>query len=328
VVAFFATQVVISLLQTSAMATALWRALPPSPGRSRFRREMVASTWRFTAGTTAISVTAVVLTQADKVLVSGILPLREFGYYSLASQVAASVLLLVAPVYAGVFPRLSALVATPGPRDDLAALYNKACQVVAILVLPTAAVLAAFSTQVLLMWTGSAQTAAGADTVMSILLIGSALNGLCFLPFALQLAHGWTRLALAQNVISIVVLIPAVVGATLTYGSVGAAAMWLIVNLGYVTIFVRVMHRRILPAQRAQWYRRSFLAPTFAVAAIVLVGRLAEPELHPALQLAWIACVFACAVAAAVAATGSASWFVPRLANTLARRRPIPVSSK
>lgn len=321
VVAFFATQAAISLLQTSAMATALWRSLPKSAQRSRFRRETLASVWRFTVGTTAISITAVVLTQTDKVLVSGILPLREFGYYSLAGQLAASVLLLVGPVYASVFPRLSALTAR-GSRDALAALYNRACQLVAVLVMPTAAVLVAFSTQLLLMWTGSAQTAAAADTLVRVLVIGSALNGLCVVPFALQLAHGWTRLALGQNVIAIVVLVPAVVWAAHAYGAVGAAVMWPIVNLGYVVIGVRLMHRKLLPEQRSHWYRRTFLAPLSAVAAMVGIGRLAEPELPAALQLAWIGCVFVGAVGAAVAVTGSAGWFRSRLVRTVARRRP------
>lgn len=311
-VAFFATQALVSLLQTGAMAGALWRALPSSDQRPQFRRAMIVSVWRFTAGTTIISITAVVLMQTDKLLLSRMLPLTEFGYYSLASQVAISVLLLVGPVYASVFPRLSALTESDAPQA-LANIYNRASQLVAILVLPAAAVLAAFSTPLLLIWTGNAGIADGAGTLLAVLVIGSALNGLSTVPFALQLAHGWTRLALAQNLIAIALLAPAIIWSARTFGAVGAAVMWPLVNAGYVLIGVRLMHRRLLQDQGSLWYRRSFFAPAIAVSAVVAAGWLAEPLLPPVLQLVWIGWVFIGAVAAAIAATGSAGWLLPRL---------------
>lgn len=320
VVAFFAAQAAVSLLQTTAMAMALWRSLPDSRERPRFRRSMFTTLWRFTAGTTAISITAVVLTQTDKLLVSRLLSLRDFGYYTIAGQIAASIALIVGPVYSSVFPRLSALSAGT-QTDALAILYDRACQVLAILLLPTAAVIAAFSTQLLFIWTGNAHIAAETDSIVSILVAGSALNGLYVVPFALQLAHGWTRLALIQNLTTIIVLVPAVIWAARTYGAVGAAAMWPAVNLGYLVVGIRLMHRRLLPERLASWYRRAFLSPLTAVVSVVVAGRLLEPAMPSPLQLLWIGGVFVCAVAAAVAATGSSHWLLPRIVGTLPGRR-------
>ena len=62
----------------------------------------------------------------------------------------------------------------------------------AVLVLPVAAVIAFFSFDILLLWTGSTKTASVASPIVSVLVIGMALNALMTLPYALQLSHGWT----------------------------------------------------------------------------------------------------------------------------------------
>jgi hypothetical protein len=76
-------------------------------------------------------------------------------------------------------------------------------------VLPIAAVISVFSFDVFRLWTGSAEIAHNAAPIASILVIGSALNGLMVLPYSLQLAHGWTSIGLRINFFLIVLLVPA-----------------------------------------------------------------------------------------------------------------------
>ena len=104
-----------------------------------------------------ISVSAIILTQLDKVILSKLLSLEMFGYYTLAG-VASSVVpvMLVGPMFNALFPRFTSLVAmNDEPRSKL--LYHQGSQLMAVLVLPVAAVLAFFSFDILLLWTGSAR---------------------------------------------------------------------------------------------------------------------------------------------------------------------------
>src|SRR5205814_1985617 len=61
--------------------------------------------WRFSLGMSAISVTGLILTHLDKVILSRLLPLQSFGHYSLAGTVARGLYVLITPVFSAYFPR-------------------------------------------------------------------------------------------------------------------------------------------------------------------------------------------------------------------------------
>jgi hypothetical protein len=92
-------------------------------------------------------------------------------------------------------------------------------------------------------------------------------------PYAAQLAHGWTRLGATLNVIAAVCMVPALAYFVPRYGPVAAGWVWVAINLSYISIGVPLMHRRILRREKAGWYLQDLLAPFAgcAVAAILMV---------------------------------------------------------
>jgi O-antigen/teichoic acid export membrane protein len=274
--AFFAWQALVAVLQTTVAGVALWRRLPASPARPRFDRARLADSWRFAAGMAAISFTAVVLTQMDKVVLSKLLSLEAFGHYTLAATVAGALYILFLPLFQAVFPRLSHLVAADD-TEGVRALYRRSAQWVAVLVLPAAVVLVLFGHDVMLLWTRDPAVADATWLVLALLAAGTALNGLMNIPYALQLAYGWTAFAFYQNVVAIVTLVPAVVLASRRFGPAGAAAVWLLLNFGYVTVGITVMHRRLLRGEQRHWYDDT-VVPLLAATAAAGLARLAFPS--------------------------------------------------
>ena len=63
----------------------------------------------FMVGMGGTSIALLLLTQLDKVILSRALTLEMFGYYMLATSVAANLLRLVVPVQQAIFPRFSTL---------------------------------------------------------------------------------------------------------------------------------------------------------------------------------------------------------------------------
>ena len=85
--AFFFWQALVALLQVLVFRIALWRSL--STGiNPEFCKDVLSRLWKFAAGMTGISLLATILTQLDKVLLSKMLSLSDFGYYVFASTVA------------------------------------------------------------------------------------------------------------------------------------------------------------------------------------------------------------------------------------------------
>jgi len=320
IVAFFVWQLAASAIQIALVVAALWWRLPAGR-RPRFRAELLSPIWRFAAGMSGISVLALVLTQIDKIVLSRILPLKEFGYYALASVVSLGLYTLILPVFDAFFPRFSALVALHDP-DALRRVYHRACQLMSVLILPIAAVLALWADRVLLLWTRDPAIVAQTRSLVPILVCGTALNGLMALPFALQLAHGWTRLTLAANAIGVALMIPLLFEATRRFGSPGAASVWLVLNVGYVIFLPHPIPRRLLPGETARWYLRDVGAPLAAALAgaslpLLLVSRGAPADAP--------ADLFRIAIAWGLA-SGAALLTVPELRGVLRgmlRRREI-----
>jgi len=268
--AFLVWQVAINFLQTLVTGVALWRSLPPANAADSFRLSLLREVWRFAAGMTGISVMAVVLTQLDKVILSKVLSLEAFGYYTLAWRVAVGLYYLAGPVSAAFFPRFSQLAALDDQRE-LARLYHRSCQFMSVMLLPVSVVLAVFPTEFLLLWTTNAEIAQRTHTLLALLVIGTAINGLMTLPLALQLAHGWTRLVFVINTVAVIVLAPMIYFMSLYYGGIGAAWVWITLNCGYVTIMLQMMHRRLLPGHLRDWFLVDVGMPLVAALGVAVL---------------------------------------------------------
>jgi O-antigen/teichoic acid export membrane protein len=301
--AYVAWFMAISLVDTLLTGLLLWRSLPKAPARPTFSGQVLAGIWRFAAGMTGISVISIILTQLDKMILVKILPLDAFGYYSLASRVAGGLSYLTSPVCAAFFPRFSQLV-TRNDTQELARLYHRACQLMSVLIMPPAAVLTLFSYELLLVWTQDRSIAENGHLVLSLLTVGTALNAVASLPHVLQLAYGWTRLALVGNTAAALLLVPLIYFMSVKYGGVGAAIVWVILNALYIGVVVTLMHRRLLRGELWRWYRHDIGQPLLATATIGSLWYLLIPTSEsgwltvPELMLASIA-MFAAAVVAA-----------------------------
>jgi O-antigen/teichoic acid export membrane protein len=273
ILAFFEWQIVVSVISTGLMALALWRSLPQNKGSARFRISIWNSVWRFAVGMSGISATVLLLTQLDKIILSRLLSLEFFGYYTLAWTVANGLTTLTGSVFTVVFPVFSRQAALMD-LDGLKQMYHRSCQLMSVLILPTAIFVSLFAPEILKAWVRNPVTVVNTHLLVSMLIIGTALNGLMNLPYALQLAHGWTSLAFYTNVVSVVILIPLLLIATSHYGAIGAAAVWIALNAGYVLFQLQIMHRRLLVGEQISWYIKDVGMPLAAALFVLLIGRM------------------------------------------------------
>ena len=258
--AYFQWQFIVSILGVTLTGLMLWRQLPKAERAARFSIPVLRSVWRFAAGMTGISIVSLLLMQTDKILLSTLLPLDMFGYYTLANTVAAASVFLVSAVFMAMFPRFSQLVAL-GDQNGLKNLYHQASQLLSVAVIPVVLMVAFFSFDLMHLWTGDRVIAENTGMLLSLLVIGTGLNGLMHMPYALQLANGWTGLTIRINTVAVLVLVPALFWVVPIYGAVGAAWVWVLLNTGYLTIGIGLMHRRLLRGEKWRWYKADVAAP-------------------------------------------------------------------
>jgi O-antigen/teichoic acid export membrane protein len=271
-------QVAIGAAQTATMAVLFWHFLPTGEHRPSFRRERFAEVAHFAAGMAGISVLSFFLTYADRIVLSKVLPLDQFGYYTLAATTSAVLAPFVQSFFNAFYPRFSNMVAAADQRA-IAKLYHTGTQLLTVMIAPVAAMLALFSHEILLIWSRDPILATNSGPILTLLIIGVALNGLATLPYALQLAYGWTRLTLFQNAFALALMLPATWWLANHLGSRGVAAGWIFLNLGFVAVTVPLMHRRLLHGELGRWYLHDILPPTAAAVAVAIAARFALPSI-------------------------------------------------
>lgn len=288
---FFLWHVLVAVAQLFVLRIIMWRHFPQPTERSRPSLAALGPLWRFAGGTAAIGATSVVLTQMDKLLVSKLVPLEEFAYFSLASMAAAVPAILAGPISNAVYPRLAQLV-DGNSWKELSSLYHDTSQFVAVIVIPLGVTIHMSTYPLIHLWIGDQLVAEQVSPILKILVVGSTLLALMVIPYRLQLAAGWTRLPLGVNIVAILILGPALVVLTQKYGPIGAAWIWLTLNLGYVIGTIQLMHRRLLPGEKWAWYVDDIGKPALGalLAAILLqhllAGWLQETGLRSFIALA------------------------------------------
>jgi len=167
--------------------------------------------------------------------------------------------------------------------------YHGATQWVTMFVLPPALVMAMFAEPLLWTWSGDAVVSGRTAPLLTLLALGTLLNGLMQVPYVTQLAHGWTALTVRMNLLAVLVLIPGVLWSVPRYGAMGAAWAWLALNAAYVFVGMHFMFRKLLPTEKRRWYRDAVLFPLIAASTLSGMLKLAWPapseRVHSALWL-------------------------------------------
>lgn len=276
--AFFVWQVLISMVSLAILTTVTYSSLPRGRRGGRLSVDALRSVWRFAGGMVGITFLSLLLTQVDKILLSRLLTLSEYGLYALAAVVAGGLYMLVSPVTQAWFPRLSQLQAASDMGGVIRA-YHQGAQLVSAILGSVAIVLIVFSEAILVLWTQDSDLADRTAPLLSLLALGNLLNGLMWIPYQTQLAYGWTGLTIRINTVAVLLVVPAILWVTPRYGSQGAAWVWVILNAGYLLVGVHFMYRRILTGEKWRWYREDVLQPVLAAAAVASIFNWIFPYL-------------------------------------------------
>ena len=296
---YFVWHILVSAIQLLATAGVLWVSMPAGTRRARFDHSRLFSIARFAAGAGGSAALGTVLGQMDKIVLSRVLPLEQFGAYSLVVILVSSLTLFISPVFTASYPRLSE-VAARGGVQSISETYHQTTQVMACLILPAAGLLIAFAPMCLLIWTGNAAIAEWAAPILVLLVIGTTVNGLMHLPYALQLAFGWTRAGLYLAMCSVAMFAPMMLWSAVSFGAAGGAAVWALLNIFNLAVGLPLTHRRLLPGEMRVWLVRDVGYPLLAVAVVMLAARgIVDAGATGPLALLQLATVASCALLAA-----------------------------
>jgi O-antigen/teichoic acid export membrane protein len=207
---------------------------------------------RFSLSIAFTSTLWVFATQSDKLILSKLLSLEDFAYFTLALLVANSIGIVSGPVSSALMPRMAKL-AAEGDDAGVIRLYRKATQLVCTIAIPSALVLAFFSEQVLLAWTGNTDLARTVAPILVLYALGNALLAIGSLAYCLQFAKGDLRFHLIETPLFLAVFLPGLLWSVDRYGITGAGYAWLGTMLMFFLVWLPIIHRRFFKGQHFSW---------------------------------------------------------------------------
>lgn len=280
---FFAFQFIVAAVELGILKLKAHSLLPQITSSEKIGWSLrpILDVLKFSLAIALTSSVWILVTQMDKLVLSKLLPLQSYGYYSLAVVIAGSVLIATGPISMVLIPRLTSLAAT-GDEAGLLHIYSRATRIVSVIAFPVAFVLAAFARPVVWAWTGDAEAAQEIAPVLQLYALGNAVMAVSAFPAYLQYAYGNLRFHLMGSALFVLVLLPALTIGVWRFGALGAGWAWLGTNVLYLIFWVPVVHRKLVPGTHLRWISCDVLVATsIAAGGTALIKLLSNlPQLN------------------------------------------------
>ncbi len=287
--AFFIWQACVGAMFAIVIRLIAWKALDSKNKSQEFSIKNLKRVWRFSAGISGVAITGAILIQMDKLLLSKLLTLEDFGRYTLAAVVANGLYIILTPLFNSIYPRMATLIAS-GEIEKLKSLYKTGTRLFLAALFPIAIIAAVFSRDLLFLWTRNQELANSSSLIVSFFLIGTTLNGVMHFPFALQLAYGETRLPFKINLILMTIMVPMTIFLAQKFGAIGGAGSWATLNLIYVFVGTWLTHKILLKGIGRQWLMGDVLLPLLIASLIGVLGMFIQSYKLP-IFIDLLACV-------------------------------------
>lgn len=269
---FFEYQLVIGALEVLVLMRRFYSKLPATEkgaGLVNFDWQAVKSVAPFTLGIAYTAGVWVLITQTDKLILSGILTLSEFGYFGLVALLAGGITSLSGPISQAIMPRMTLLIGQ-GKRIEMLSLYSQASQVVTVITLSTSLLVGLYAHALIFAWTGDSEAATWGSDILLWFALGNGILAISAFQYYLQNAFGQLRLHVIGSTLSALIQVPIVFFASVTYGAEGAGIAWFGFRMIWFLGWTPVVHRAFLPGFHADWLLKDILPIAVLTVAVAL----------------------------------------------------------
>ncbi len=293
-VVFFIHQLAVALIEFVGFYVISRKLIPHPKNKIGWSFQPVKAILAFSLTVAFTSSIWVMITQTDKLVLSGILSLVQYGHFTLAVLAASGIMIISGPISTALLPRFARLYAE-GNYQKLIKLYHTATQLVCVLASSASIVLAFCAEPLLFVWTGDRELARVSAPILSSYALGNGILAISAFPYYLQYARGTLRYHFIGNIIMLLTLVPAIVFMANYYGGIGAGYAWLTINILYLILWVGFVHSKLEPGMHLKWLfnnvLRIYIPVAFTIYAIKYMYKFQYKRLDDLFMIFVLACV-------------------------------------
>lgn len=269
-ITYFTYQASVGALEFVGLRWKFHRLLPGTSGRTQwFSAAELKRILPFAGGIAYATIVWVLLTQLDKLILSRVLQLSEYGYFVLVVTITAGISMISTPISRAILPRMTSLVAA-GSIAQMLEVYQSATRYVVCVATPVTLIMALWPHELIFAWSGERAAAEWASDILPLYAIGGGIISITSFQYFLQYAHGDLRLLTRFNTFALVLNVPLIIYAAFEYGAIGVARVWFAFRVLSFLIWVPIVHSRLAPGIHVRWMTLDVL-PSFLACLIPIL---------------------------------------------------------
>lgn len=214
----------------------------------------------FVTGVLMISIVAVINTQADRLIITHLMPLQQLSYYTIAGSVGLGILAISSPFLSAVQPKLIKMY-SDGDLKNSQDIYLRISTLVSVLVFPMMAVVSFNPEIVILTWTGNKTVAEQASPILPWIAASYSFLAISSLTYGVALANAYTRYNNVIGIITLAISVPGYFYFIDRFGLIGSAGLFCILQLITSTVYQFLVNRRFIKLGFLRTYFQIFLVP-------------------------------------------------------------------
>lgn len=265
---FFEYQMVVSIVELLVFVIKFYNIVEVGKFKLYFSYAAIKPIIPFATGIAFTSAIWIFLTQLDKLLLSTILPLEQYGYFVIVAMVANTIIQLVDPISQAILPRMTNL-HTQKHDEEMIKVYKKSTQLMAVFIFSVVGIVGVFSYQLLYSWTGNEEVSAWSQDILFWYVLGNGITAISAFQYYLQFAYGELKMHVQYNIVLALISIPVIYWTAYTYGALGVAKVWFVLSLLSFLVWVPYVHHKLVPGLHKGWILHDIL-PIFLSTSLFL----------------------------------------------------------
>lgn len=269
---FFVHQLIVAILELAIIYFYAMNLIPKIDGKYSFSLKPIKKLLTFSLTIALTTTIWIFITQIDKFILSGILSLKYYGYFTLAVLIANGVLQISGPISTAIMPRMAKLNAE-NKHKEMIEVYRQSTKFVSAVSGCVSLSLITIGPLLLKIWTGDYDMPDDTGKILQLYVAGNFLLSISGFAYYLQYSKGNLRYHLIGNIILAILLVPLIIYFANKYGAIGSGYVWLAMNTFYLFIWVAYVHHKIEPGLHLKWIVNDcikVIAPAIVIVTTVL----------------------------------------------------------
>jgi O-antigen/teichoic acid export membrane protein len=279
IIYFFGWQLMLTCIYTLFLKIKIGNSIAVSEQPISMSFSGLKTVSSFATGMTIMSLLSLFHSQIDKILLSKILPLESFGYYTIATTAAGALMIFTTPISQAIFPRLNQLHQLRETKEFVF-LYHIGNQLILILLGSTFMIIFFYPRLFLTFWTNNPLVTQNVYQILAISAIGFFFSGINTMSAMVFLTFSWIKKANIIKFLSLLITVPLVIIFVPKYGSVSAAYIWAVLSSLITVVTVWITFRSLKIDSFLFWISRDFILPLLPTLILLLTCKelLSEPS--------------------------------------------------